>query len=734
MTRPWVVVPFSLFLLAAPLLAQTQIGGGTCNSSSLSGAYSVSITGRQVSAAGVFTNLFQANGSATFDGLNKATFSMTSDTLQAVGTPTTWTGTYSMQANCAGVITITTGGTITLNLVTYNQGNSFLVTGSDATYSYTGSGGNLPSGCSNSLLTGPYVYNATGSGFSGSTINGVVDGAGQLQFDGQGKMTANLNMSLGGTSNSTLTASGTYTVTSNCLGTGTLTDSTGNSYVLIMSATAGNTTATTDLTVSIAQASKFMITGGAHTVTGNTCSTSTMNGAYSLTLSGRAISSTGAFAGSFQGDGIVTFDGQGKVVLSGTANTNLALAKPLSYSGTYSLTSSCSGNVILATPTGANMTLLVWNTGKSFSITGGDATYVYSGSGSNVRPSACATATLSGEYVYDASGFTLAGTTQNGSEDESGVLQFDGQGNVTASYAVTSSGKSATYTATGTYAVQSNCLGTATLTDSSNVPNTMAFSVTNAYGQGVNVIASNSGFVRSGTAHAAFLNPTQSIGNVASYAVNATPPGSVFALFGQSLATKPAGATTTTLPTTLLNTTVTVNGELAPLFYVDPGQIDAQMPWDIPAGTVATVIVKNGTSTSNAAAVVIPATATPGLSVYSNNRAVVVNADGNINSASAGANVGDEVVAYFTGGGPVQAAGKLVTGSPAPNGLAPVTENTTVTVGTATATVKYIGLTPQSIGLYQVNFIVPQLAKGSYQLVVTIGGVASNGPLMTVAN
>ena len=301
MTRPWVVVPFSLFLLAAPLLAQTQIGGGTCNSSSLSGAYSVSITGRQVSAAGVFTNMFQANGSASFDGLNKVTFSMTSNTLQAVGTPTTWTGTYSMQANCAGVITITTGGTITLNLVTYNQGNAFLVTGSDATYSYAGSGGNLPSGCSSSLLTGPYVYNGTGAGFSGSTVNGVVDGAGMLQFDGQGKVTANLNMSSGGTSNSSLTASGTYTVTANCLGTGTLTDSTGNSYVLTMSATAGNTTATTDLTVSLAQASKFMITGGAHTVTGNTCSNSTMNGTYSLTLSGRAISTTGAFAGSLQG-------------------------------------------------------------------------------------------------------------------------------------------------------------------------------------------------------------------------------------------------------------------------------------------------------------------------------------------------------------------------------------------------------------------------------------------------
>ena len=104
---------------------------------------------------------------------------------------------------------------------------------------------------------------------------------------------------------------------------------------------------------------------------------------------------------------------------------------------------------------------------------------------------ACATATFSGEVTSTTHpGFTLAGTTQNGSEDESGVLQFDGQGNVTASYAVTSLRKVRHLHRDGNLlGGQSNCLGTAILTDSSNVPNTMAFSVMNAYGQGVNVIA-----------------------------------------------------------------------------------------------------------------------------------------------------------------------------------------------------------------------------------------------------
>ena len=138
----------------------------------------------------------------------------------------------------------------------------------------------------------------------------------------------------------------------------------------------------------------------------------------------------------------------------------------------------------------------------------------------------------------------------------------------------------------------------------------------------------------------------------------------------------------------------------------------------------------------------MPATATPGISVYYPNRAVVVNANGSTNSASAGASVSDEVVAYFTGGGPVHAAGQLVTGAVAPGGLSPVTDNSpTVTVGGINAFVIYIGLTPGSIGLYQANFLVPQIDQGTYPVVITVDGQASNtlggpdpNPVMTVSN
>src|SRR5579871_2452300 len=148
----WQILVFCT--MGAPLVAQTQIGGGSCTSASLSGSYSVSITGRQVTAAGTFTNVMQAIGSATFDGQNKVSFTLTADTPQSVGSPLAWSGTYSIQANCAGAIAVTSGGSASLNLVAFNQGNNILLTGNDSTYFYSGSGNTVPNSCSTALLSG----------------------------------------------------------------------------------------------------------------------------------------------------------------------------------------------------------------------------------------------------------------------------------------------------------------------------------------------------------------------------------------------------------------------------------------------------------------------------------------------------------------------------------------------------------------------------------------------------
>jgi uncharacterized protein (TIGR03437 family) len=423
------------------------------------------------------------------------------------------------------------------------------------------------------------------------------------------------------------------------------------------------------------------------------------------------------------------------VTFSGIVNTNQVAGKQFSASGSYAIASNCYGPINFAVGSAATYTLVVWDGGNDFAVTGSDTNYIYTGSGNNVSPVACATATLSGAYSFSASGSTLSGATQTGSADEAGVFQFDGQGKVTASYMDSSGGSTQTaITASGTYSVTSACLASATLVDSGGNTNTLNMVLTGNYGASANLLLANPLFIRDGSAHAALLNPTESIGNVFSYAVNETTAGSDFVLYGTDLATKEVVAAPGTLPTTLATTKVTVNGVAVPLYYVSATQIDAQMPWDIPGGTVASVVVQNGTAASNAAAVYVPATGTPGIGVYGSNRADVTNSNGSVNSATVPANVGDEVVAWFTAGGPVNPAGPLVTGAPAPDGLSPITGAYSVTVGGIAANVIYIGLAPESVGEYQVNFLVPQLAKGTYPVQITIAGQASNKPVMTVGN
>jgi adhesin/invasin len=315
-----------------------------------------------------------------------------------------------------------------------------------------------------------------------------------------------------------------------------------------------------------------------------------------------------------------------------------------------------------------------------------------------------------------------------------GVFTFDGLGNVTANWNTSSNTTSSSVTATGTYTVTPGCLGTILLTDvSSNTKYYTAVSVFGALAANFTFSAYSATSVFNGTARTGFVNPGQAVVNAASFTASATPAGSVFTIFGSGLAPGVSQASVVPLPTTLLTTTVTVNGEPAPLFYLSPTQINAQMPEDIQPG-LATVTVKYANSTSNAVAVTIPATATPGIVVYGQNQAVVVNQDSSVNAPTNPAKVGDVVVAYLTGGGPVKASGTLTTGDRSPAGLSPVTGANSITVNGKDATVTYLGLTPGSIGLYQANFKIPPLVTGNHPLVITIAGQASNKPLIAVTN
>jgi uncharacterized protein (TIGR03437 family) len=104
-------------------------------------------------------------------------------------------------------------------------------------------------------------------------------------------------------------------------------------------------------------------------------------------------------------------------------------------------------------------------------------------------------------------------------------------------------------------------------------------------------------------------------------------------------------------------------------------------------------------------------------------------ADGSINAPGNATKSGDSIVVNLAGSGPLDNA---IPTAP----LAPLSREklaTSVFVGGAPATIQFSGMTPTFVGLVQVNFVMPSLAAGEYPLRVTIGGVTSNQPALTVA-
>lgn len=96
------------------------------------------------------------------------------------------------------------------------------------------------------------------------------------------------------------------------------------------------------------------------------------------------------------------------------------------------------------------------------------------------------------------------------------------------------------------------------------------------------------------------------------------------------------------------------------------------------------------------------------------------------------ATIGETVVLYCTGFGEV--AGFSNAGAAAPSSPLPSTTQTTeVFLNGRSARVVYAGLTPGSVGLYQVNFVVPDDIGGDVDLSVKVGSVTSNVTSINVA-
>lgn len=242
-------------------------------------------------------------------------------------------------------------------------------------------------------------------------------------------------------------------------------------------------------------------------------------------------------------------------------------------------------------------------------------------------------------------------------------------------------------------------------------------------------------------------------------AVTAISPGGLASIYGANFAAagtarqvQGADLVHGVLPTNLAGVCVQVDGQAAFLTYVGPAQVNVQVPAvHVGVNVQVEVITGCGSPTPLAGpAITVPTlAATPEFLFWVKNAGganpvIAVNAVTGAYVGAAGlipgasflpAKPGDYLTIYGISFG---ATNPVVAPGAAPSAIAPV-GNASVTLGTSalpSANPIYVGVSPGTAGLYQVNIQVPAgLADGDYPLMLNVGGFSTpSGAFLTVKN
>jgi uncharacterized protein (TIGR03437 family) len=238
--------------------------------------------------------------------------------------------------------------------------------------------------------------------------------------------------------------------------------------------------------------------------------------------------------------------------------------------------------------------------------------------------------------------------------------------------------------------------------------------------------------------------PENSVLNSATFATAGQPghavaPGSLVSIFGSELAAGLAVADSVPLSTAIGGVSVRFNDVPAPLHFVSPGQINAQLPWTLLQGAQTgsgTVVVTRGGASSQPRTVQL-AQVSPGIytiSAMGTGPGVVVNLDDGSLAQPAGsitnfparpARIGGAIIIYATGLGPVDPP--VANGADSLDTLRRTVIPADVLIGGAQAQVLFSGLSPQFPGVYQLNVVVtPGVPTGNaVPLQVRTGGMTS---------
>lgn len=213
-------------------------------------------------------------------------------------------------------------------------------------------------------------------------------------------------------------------------------------------------------------------------------------------------------------------------------------------------------------------------------------------------------------------------------------------------------------------------------------------------------------------------------------------PGAFVSIYGVHLSAGQNPALSLPLATQLGATQVVLGGRALPLQFANDGQVNAVIPYDVPANSTQQLIVSNGPALSVPEPVVV-APAQPAVFAQGDGSGVVFGVKAGSSQqilvdAAHPVSAGDALVIYCAGLGPVNPP--VEAGAAAP--VAPSAETTnpvTVTVGGKTAQVFFGGLVGGFAGLYQVNAYVPKGVAAGNKVPLIIGVAGFKSAPVTIA-
>jgi hypothetical protein len=228
------------------------------------------------------------------------------------------------------------------------------------------------------------------------------------------------------------------------------------------------------------------------------------------------------------------------------------------------------------------------------------------------------------------------------------------------------------------------------------------------------------------------LSPNGTLHVFTSLVGGALAPGTIVQIFGQNLAGTTATATAFPLLDTLPATngsSVIIGGTQAPLYYVSPVQINAQIPFELQPGQEYQVIISANGALTTPQSIQLSATA-PGLDSFPDGTLKAQHAsDGSLVTTMNPAMAGEYLMAYLAGLGDTTVP--VMSGAPSPSSpnlaTLPAQDTLVLTINGSQYPIYFAGLTPGLAGLYQMNFQVPAgLPAGNITIQVSQNGQSSN--------